>query len=159
MSEETKNPAVEAEEKTEAKEAPQTEAKEEPTGPGERYEFADVYFQCNQCGHENKLAEGLRGISYTVPAAENAEVSMECEACKAKLRLYFKESSEEVKELRRAELAEMEKQENGTTEDNTDKEAGSGSTEDTERSPESDSKGDDTGASTDGDGSELEAKN
>jgi rubredoxin len=120
-------------------------AEKQPEGPGKIFDFADVHFYCNQCGTDNKVADALRGISFTVPAAEHADVKMECTNCGNLMKLYFVESSEEAKAKRKAEIEEMEKADqaanneivnDGTSQENKEDESGQGSSDDSERTVE-----------------------
>jgi len=140
---------------------PQTNVDE---GPGKIFDFGDVYFYCSQCGNDSLVAEAMRGISYTVPAAERAEVKMECTNCGNIIKLYFKESSEEVKELRKAEIAaqqaaaEKENEPNdGTSQEDKQEGSTQGDTSDSERIVETNEKTDGDSVSPDESGSELES--
>lgn len=132
-------------------------------GPGKIFDFADVYFYCNACGTDNKIADALRGVSFTVPAAEKAEVKFECSNCKNMMKLHFIESSEEAKEKRRIEIAEQEaahkaqKESNGTSQENTEVESGQAGADSTERPIESNEQADGNTADVDAVGSPVEA--
>lgn len=111
-------------------------------GPGKVFDFGDIYFYCGACKADVKIAEALRGISYTVPAAEKAEVKMECTECGNMIKLYFKESSPEAAEARKLELEEREKAykeaqaSDGTSQENKQGEPTSGDVDDSERAVE-----------------------
>lgn len=130
-------------------------------GPGEIYDFADIHFHCNQCGNDNKVAEALRGISFTVPAAENAEVKLECTKCGNEMKLYFVKSSKEVADRRRAEIAAEEeankKQDDGISQENKEDESGQGTSDDTERTTEANKKTAESPVVADAVGQDVEA--
>ena len=154
---------------TEDKEAPvdQEKLEEKADGPGKIFEFADVRFSCSVCGNDSLIANALRGVSFTVPAAENAEVRMECTECGAILKLSFKESGEEViaakKEEAKAQEAEMKAQmekkeeDNGTDQESTDEAPTQGTADNTERPTKVDPEADGNPASVDGAGQAVEA--
>lgn len=145
-------------------EQPQTEGQVQPEdeGPGKIFDFADVHFYCDKCKNDTKIAEGLRGISFTVGAAERTEVKFECSKCGNVMKMYFLESNEEVKEMRRAQLAEQEEaykaeQENGTNQEDKEVESGQGSVDSAERPTETDEEGAGSPVSADAVGQDVEA--
>ena len=153
MSEETKQ----APQEDVTQEVTQEEA-QQPMDPGKLFDFADVHFKCSHCGNDQVVAEALRGISFTVPAAEKAEVLLKCEKCGTSLKLYFTESSEEAKAMRKAEIAEQEKaMQNGNDQENTEVEAGSGDTNDAERVAEPNEAGDGNPETADAPGQAVDA--
>lgn len=164
-----KSPVEETEVKQETNESAEEQQSVDPagkaeeaeeTGPGVLFDFADVYFSCSVCGNDVKVAEALRGISFTVPAGEKTDVRMECTKCGSVLKLYFKEADEEAKEKRKAEIAEQEEQmkkENGTSQENSEEKPGQGASDDSERSAETDEQTAGDTASVDAAGQSVEA--
>ena len=144
-------------------------------GPGKMFEFGDIHFNCSVCGNDNKVAEAVRGISFTVPAAEKADVRMECTKCGSVLKLYFTESSEEAKDKRRIEVAEeeskqqaameqmqaeMEQQlkENGISQEDTKEESGSGSNSESTGTADANAEKEGPALTSDEDGQDMDPK-
>lgn len=137
---------------------PETPKEIEEEGPGKIFEFADIYFYCSKCGNDKKIAEGLKGISYTVGAAERSEVKMECTECGNVIKLYFKESSDEVKDVKRAELeARIKEEKNGTSQENTDEQPEQGVVADPERTTEANEEATGVTDQADAPGQDVEA--
>lgn len=132
-------------------------------GPGKVFDFGDIYFYCGACKADVKIAEALRGISYTVPAAEKAEVKMECTECGNMIKLYFKESSPEAAEARKLELEEREKAykeaqaSDGTSQEDKQGESISGDVDDSERAVEANEEAAGDTVGSDEAGSTMEA--
>lgn len=160
-SEQTTEKVAESTEETKGTSGKGNEPKSD--GPGKIFEFADLFFHCNQCDTETKVGEGVQGIQFTVPAAERATVTFECSNCGNIMKLFFKVSSDEVIKAKRAELAAMRaqqeelKKQDGLNTENTEERPTEDTSDSIERDVEIDTEATGTATSVDGVGSTVEA--
>lgn len=73
------------------------------------FEFADVFFECNRCGHMTVLDKGIEdGLQFVLPATDKHEWRMVCGNCKNMMRIFFRASSNETIEEKKALKKKME---------------------------------------------------
>ena len=115
-----------------------------------KFEYADVFFECNRCGHLDCLSRGIEhGLSFELPATDKHEWRMVCNNCKNMMRIFCRASSNAIIEERKAEKAKhaaeqlaLEKaKENELKEKDKKKKSTKGSTKRSKRTDEVDSEG------------------
>ncbi len=116
-----------------------------------KFDYADVFFECNRCGHMTVLDKGIEdGLSFVLPATDTHEWRMVCNNCKNMMRIFFRASSNEVIEEKKALKKKQEEEANKTDvktekdepkKENKEKESTKGSTKSPERVDETDAKG------------------
>jgi len=73
------------------------------------FEYADVFFECNRCGHMTVLDKGIQdGLQFVLPATDKHEWRMVCGNCKNMMRIFFRASSNETIAAKKAEKAKKE---------------------------------------------------
>ena len=71
-----------------------------------KYEYADVFFECSNCGHMTTLDKGITdGLSFVLPATDKHEWRMVCNNCQNMMRIFFRASSKETIEAAKAKEA------------------------------------------------------
>lgn len=147
---------------SEIKEKPQGQEVKQPQEGVDfnSFDFADVCFECNRCGHIDVLDKGIEdGLQFVLPATDKHEWRMVCGNCKNTMRIYFKHSGEDIIEQRKAEkakklaeekaLQKAKDKENESKKKNKKKEPSKGSNKDTKGSVGTDPEG--TGSVTSND--------
>ena len=67
------------------------------------FEYADVFFECNRCGHMTVLDKGIKdGLQFVLPATDKHEWRMVCGNCKNTMRIFFRASSNETVKEKKA---------------------------------------------------------
>lgn len=62
-----------------------------------RFEFGDMYQECNQCSEKTLLSEGIKdGVQFVLPTTDLHEFKLTCQKCNNMMRLFWKESSPET---------------------------------------------------------------
>ena len=97
----------------ENKEIKQGEARQPQEGVDfKKFEYADVFFECANCGHMTVLDKGVEdGLSFVLPATDKHEWRMVCTNCQNMMRIFFRASSNETIEQVKAEKAKKEAEE------------------------------------------------
>lgn len=115
-----------------------------------KFEYADVFFECNRCGHLKVLDQGIKdGLSFVLPATDKHEWRMVCDNCNNMMRLFFRASSNEtiekakVEEARKAaeEKAKLEKENNESKKKNKKERSSKRGSKNSKRVSKSDSEG------------------
>lgn len=79
------------------------------------FEYADVFFECNRCGHMTVLDKGIQdGLQFVLPATDKHEWRMVCGNCKNMMRIFFRASSNETIAAKKAESAKKEAEDKKT---------------------------------------------
>ena len=85
---------------------PSTEPTEavQPEQDFKKFEYGDVYFECNRCGNISLVDRGVKdGLQFTLPSTDKHEWRFVCQSCKNMMRIFFKESTEETIKEKHAE--------------------------------------------------------
>ena len=89
-----------------------------------KYEYADVFFECNRCGHMTVLDKGVEdGLSFVLPATDKHEWRMVCDNCKNMMRIFFRASSNETIDAAKLEKKKKLAEEKAKAEQNKEDES------------------------------------